>query len=397
VTGTLSHAFARTAIKLPLLTAMTDDALAPLSDMVADARVVAIGESFHHTHEQLVLRDRLVRHLVTALRFNTILLEVVTPGPNAIDAFVQGAAGDAESALIAAGARMWRNQETAALLRWLRQHNEKRDAHVTVHGMDVLAIGSAMRAVLETVQSSERDLLEALSVGFDTDGRSDQAAYNQLSASGRDTLHRVFAGALTALPPAADLAREQAIVVLDALEMLKAGAQGWTEGFALRDRAMANAARRLMDRSRPSDKFIVLSHNTHIAAQASTTEPSHPPMGAFLRELYGDAYFALGSAFGQAAFDPPIYGIETFPGEPSCIDQQFATLGAPAALIDLRPVALERPLRLQGVGIGPLPYTEYPSLKAFDALAFVDVLTNARQLVDTELSLDAKAVDATHR
>lgn len=364
--------------------------------MVGDARIVAIGESFHHTHEQLVLREHIVRYLVTALGFNTIVLEVVTPGPNPINDFVQTGASDAESALIAAGARMWRNRETAALVRWLRQHNES-GGNVAVHGMDVLAIGPVMRATLQVVRPPEAERLEALSRGFDIDGRSDQASYNELGADDRDTMHRVFADALNALPQDPPLTREQATVVLDALAMLKAGSHGWIDGFALRDRAMASAACRLIDRSPPRDKFIVLSHNTHIAALASTTEPSHPPMGAFLRERYRDAYFALGLAFGSAKFDPPIYGIETFAGEPSCIDQQFAALGAPTALIDLRPVAIEEPLRLQGVGIGPLPYTEYPSTKAFDALAYVDVLTNARQLVDTELSLDPKAVDATRR
>lgn len=392
----LSGHIARAGLRLPALAEMTPDALAPLLRIVGQTRIVAIGESFHHTHEQLVLRDHFVRHLISQLGFNVILLEVITPGANPVDAFVCDGIGDAESALIAAGARMWRNQETASLIRWVREHNlDHPVAPVSVRGLDVLAIGPAMRAVLEHVDTADRRRISALSYGFDIDGRADQAAYNQLSAEDRTTVHRTFAQASAAILDQADPAYEQALVVLDALEMLRAGAQGWTSGFALRDRAMANAACRLIDRAPACDKFIILSHNTHIAAQASETAPSHPPMGAFLRERYGDQYFTLGMTFGCAAFDPPIYGVASFAGEADCADQYLASLGYPAALVDLRDADQGQRLWLAGVGVGPAPYTEYSSLRAFDALAYVDLLTNARQLIDTELSLDAKAVDAT--
>jgi len=387
-----SDYIARVAVELPPLADLeaTPGALDALSEIIGSARIVAIGESFHHTCEQLVLREHLVRHLVSQLGFTTILLEVVTPGPNAIDAYIRGGVGDGESALIAAGARMWRNTETAMLVRWLRAYNQTRaNAPVTVQGLDVLAIGPLMRAVMTETRAAGWERVEGLSYGFDTDGRADQAAYNQLSPEDRAMLHGIFA--------AAGPESEAALVVRAALEMLEAGAEGWTKGFALRDRAMADAASRLIDRSGADAKVIILSHNTHIAAAASVTEPSHKPMGALLRERYGAAYFALGTAFGRARFDPPIYGVGEFAGEPSSADQAIARLGYATALVDLRGAQQAQALRLQGVGVGALPYTEYPSLSAFDALAYVDQITNARQLVETELGLDASAVDATRR
>ncbi len=394
---TLSRYIARTTIELPSLAALekAPDALAPLADMVGDARVVALGESFHHTHEQLSLRALLVRYLVQQCEFNAILLEAVTPGPNPIAAFVRGGAGDAESALIAAGARMWRNQATAALMQWVRAHNEAtKNAPVSVHGLDVMAIGPLMRAVIAHASATDTQRITAWSYGFDGDGRSDQASYNRLNADERAALHKAFDEARPALPEG-DTMHEAARVVADALDMLRAGARGWIEGFALRDRAMARAAIRFIERA--GDKVIILSHNTHIAKLAPSTAPTHPPMGAFLSERYGDNYFALGAAFGRATFDPPIYGVADFAGESHTADRSIAARGYRAAFVDLRRASKAQPLRLAGVGVGPLPYTEYPALSAFDALAYVDVLTNARQLIDTELSFDAKAVDATRR
>lgn len=387
----LSSYFAREAITFPSLPALSDtrEALNAIAAMVQDARIVAIGESFHHTHQQLVMREHLVRSLVGRLGFNTILLEVLNPGPNTIDAYVRDGAGTAEGALIAAGARMWRNAETASLLRWLRSHNAQGSASVAVHGLDVLAIGPMIRKLLEAQQPPDSERIAGLSYGFDLDGRADQAAYNALHDDDRVALDRLASAA-----PTDD---EAGCVLRASLEMLRAGSSGWSHGFALRDQAMADSAARLIERSAPGAKFIVLSHNTHIAALAPSTAPTHTPMGAFLRARYGGAYLAIGTAFGQAKFKPPIYGVSAFAGDPSCADQALAALGACAALVDLRGAVESVPLRLQGVGVGPLPYTQYPSTTAFDALAYVDLLTNARQLVDTELGLDASAVDATRR
>src|SRR5215472_7727229 len=72
-----------------------DDAdLAVLADIVGDARVVGIGESWHRTHELLSLKSRLARYLVERLGFTAIVFTGSLPGSNRIDAYVAGADGD---------------------------------------------------------------------------------------------------------------------------------------------------------------------------------------------------------------------------------------------------------------------------------------------------------------
>ncbi|MBX3510146.1 MAG: erythromycin esterase family protein [Hyphomonadaceae bacterium] len=393
----LGRYIARQTRPLPPLAELpaAPEALAPLAQMIAGAQIMALGESFHHTHEQLALRDQIVRYLVAQHGFNLILLEVITPGPNPIDTFVQGGDGSAEEALIEAGARMWRNRETAALIHWLRAHNAQvQGGAVSVRGIDVMAIGPLMRAVAGHSRTDDGARIAALSAGFNIDGRADQAAYNKLDATDRALLKRFFAEAHITLVERAELA-EQARAVLRALEMLEAGTQGWLAGFALRDEAMAEAAMHAVNAAGVDAKAIILSHNTHIAAMAPITEPSHAPMGWSLRQRYGSAYFALGMAFGRAQFDPPIYGVSAFPGEAGTADHHIAELGHGAAWVDLRSADPKQILRMQGVGVGPHAYTEYHNLSAFDALVYVDTLTNAQQLVETELTMDVKAVDAT--
>src|SRR5712691_4968525 len=56
-----SHAH---ALRLQPLDSSVSD-LAPLGDMVRDARFVAFGEPFHGGHEPLLMRNRIIKYLVT--------------------------------------------------------------------------------------------------------------------------------------------------------------------------------------------------------------------------------------------------------------------------------------------------------------------------------------------
>ena len=74
------------------------------------------------------------------------------------------------------------------------------------------------------------------------------------------------------------------------------------------------------------------------------------------------------------------------------LDHAIAARGHPVSLVDLRKARHGAPLRLNGVGSGQIVY---PSSAAFDAMIFLDCLTNAEQLVETELTMDIAAIDAT--
>ncbi|MFL6123562.1 MAG: erythromycin esterase family protein, partial [Actinophytocola sp.] len=74
----------------------TDDFgdLAPLRDVVGDARVVAIGESTHRIHEFYQLRHRLTRFLVAELGFTAFVMESGFAEGLRVNDWVLGGPGD---------------------------------------------------------------------------------------------------------------------------------------------------------------------------------------------------------------------------------------------------------------------------------------------------------------
>src|SRR5687768_1364756 len=70
--------------------------LAPLADLVAGARVVAIGESDHFVHEFLQFRHRAARFLMTELGFEVYALEADFPEGVHVGDWVGGGDADIE-------------------------------------------------------------------------------------------------------------------------------------------------------------------------------------------------------------------------------------------------------------------------------------------------------------
>ena len=66
-----------------------DADLEPLLDVIGDARVVALGESFHRGHEFFQLRHRVFRFLARRAGFTALVMESGFPDGLRLDAWLQ--------------------------------------------------------------------------------------------------------------------------------------------------------------------------------------------------------------------------------------------------------------------------------------------------------------------
>jgi erythromycin esterase len=379
---------------------------AQICDFIGPGRVIALGESFHHSHELLVTRARLVQALVRSGGVRRILLEAVRPGPGPISDYLSGKRIDGGRALREPGARMWQNHESLRLLGWLRAFNlDHRHDPVTIEGIDILAPGTSMRAMAEHLDPDEAERIIAFSHAFDHDGRADQIAYNGLTGAERAWLGGCFerlGKRLSAenegdrvVGAIADL-RQNCRIALQSLHMLEAGAGGWINGFAHRDRALAENAEQAINGV--DGRTLILAHNMHVNASAwHQPEGPHPitPMGAFMRQRLGSDYVVVGTSFGSASFDPPIYGISSLSAAGTgTIDETLDRRATGPTLVDLGSLGRIDEMGMMGLDLHGAPYLTYPGFSdAFDLLLHVPEIRNAEPLFETGLDLDIAAVD----
>ena len=138
------------------------------------------------------------------------------------------------------------------------------------------------------------------------------------------------------------MALQNANLVLQAEHNYGAGEQG----SMLRDRYMAENVAWLLEQAGPDAKIVLWAHNLHVG----TSDYGVKPMGAYLRELYGDEMVVFGFSFYQGSFNSvalsgdrkPIEFSAMLPPENS-YEYYFHSVELPRFFLDLRGLPSDSP------------------------------------------------------
>jgi erythromycin esterase-like protein len=283
--------------------------LDPLIERIRDARVVAIGEASHGTHEYYAWRAQLTRRLIEERGFGFVAVEGDWPDCYRVNRSVQlrdGADDDPRDALDAFErwpTWMWANDDVVDFCRWLREFNAGRPTarRVGFYGLDVYSLWDSMQALIEWLREHEPDsvdlAIQALRC-FEPFGE-DGAEYAFASRFAPSSCEQAVVDLLQHLceergrreaegdPEARFSAEQNAAVVVDAERYYRAMVQSSAESWNVRDVHMVDTFDRLLEHA--ADKAVVWEHNTHIG-DARATDMAAAGMvnvGQLLRERHG--------------------------------------------------------------------------------------------------------------
>ncbi|WP_456598731.1 erythromycin esterase family protein [Blastococcus sp. SYSU DS0616] len=290
----------------PLRTAADLD---PLLDRVGDARIVAIGEASHGTHEYYAWRAALTRRLVEEHGFGLVAVEGDWPDCYRVNRSVrlrEDADADPRDALDAFSrwpTWMWANDDVVDFCRWLREHNAglPEDARVGFYGVDVYSLWESMHALVGWLAEHEPqhvDQAKQALACFEPFGE-DGAEYAFASRFTPSSCEQAAVDLLRSLceergraESGADAearfsAEQNAAVVVDAERYYRAMIRGSAESWNVRDVHMVDTLDRLL--AHTGRKVVVWEHNTHIG-DARATDMAAAGMtnvGQLLRERHG--------------------------------------------------------------------------------------------------------------
>ncbi|MBU7579641.1 MAG: erythromycin esterase family protein [Porphyrobacter sp.] len=127
--------------------------LAPLADRLGSARVIGIGEATHGSHQDQAFKAALIRQLVISGRIDVLILEANRLPGIGFDRYIREGRGDlAEAVQAPAFFRIWKNDEFAGLLLWLRNWNRMAERKVRIIGVDCQDGGRDAAAALVLVE-----------------------------------------------------------------------------------------------------------------------------------------------------------------------------------------------------------------------------------------------------
>jgi len=399
----------------PISTAQTSD-LRPFARIIGDARVAALGEPTHGAEEPLAFRNRLFRYLAADLGFTAIAIESSLADSRRVDAYVNGAAGDARAIArnhISYGFGTF--GANVELLEWMRAYNANpvhtRKLHF--YGIDLSLGGPGAGNPTAVPFADALDLLTRVDSSHAAQLRARLAPVLQLPQGSAFTVSDTVLDALIVaadeLVSRVERARPQlvamsaddydwghqsGIMALRALRMRRVTPPttgddippGAWEAVEVRDLAMADAVRWILDREGPRGRVLVFAHNGHVANATSMGSIwnafAKPPnmMGVHLRSMLGPKLVIIGQSGGASAGTLPKALADT-----DGIDEALASAGFRHFVVDLRTLRAGTPERRWLDRAHPmrsnitLQMVVNP-LRAFDALVYVDTLRPATRV-----------------
>ena len=270
----------------------TRASLDPLLNRIGDARVVLLGESTHGTSEYYLWRALLTQRLIEEKGFSFVAVEGDWPDCYRVNRYVKGLpdAGQSAQSVLHAFERwptwMWANWEVAALVEWMRRHNDRvhPDQRAGFYGLDVYSLWDSLTEVTRFLEQNHPDAVAAAYRAFgcfqpyDADVQAYARASQLVPLSCEkdvinllmETQRRAHETRYQGDAEAAFNAEQNARVAVGAENYYRTMVEGGPESWNVRDRHMTDTLEHLLQYHGPGSKAIVWEHNTHIGDARAT-------------------------------------------------------------------------------------------------------------------------------
>ena len=383
--------------------------------ILRNVRVVGLGEATHGSHEFFQFKHCMTEFLVREMGFTLFAIEASYPASLAINDYVLYGKGDRDKAITNQGLWAWDTAEMTDLVEWMRKYNQTAPVgrRVKFVGFDMHNSEQAMDAIIPFLKKVAPDKVAPIENVFKplrpTELGRQHFEYANVSARDKaDTLLRIDAliGYLflnqtrfIRLSSAQEFeqATEMARIVAEFADVYnRPDSDSYFPGNsrgATRDRYMAENIERAISAAEPNTRAIVWAHNDHIGCYKFG-------MGANLRKVYGEGYYALGTSFNEGGYQArelsreytvgPLAEFSIGPAPAGTINWYLARPGIDNYLIDFRystksPVVAEwletaHPMRSIGLGAarnGPESLLPTSLKDQFDGIAFIEKTTRA--------------------
>ena len=300
--------------------------LEPLKQILKDVKIVGLGEATHGTREFFQIKHRLLEFLVTEMGFNAFAMEAGFAACQPINEYVLYGKGDLATALTGQGFVVWDTEELTEMLRWLRQYNEgvPDEKKVRFYGLDLIWSELGADEVLAYIRKGDPgrvaatdSLFQALARGEDKEEslRQLQDLTNYLSENRGKFIDNSSSAEFDNMLQYINVMKQQLLVEGNNSE---------------RSKYMFENLMYLVEHERPDAKFVLWAHNVHVGKGRESHGPGGsspgPYMGYYLKEKYGDQYYAFGFEFSQGSYQSRV----SPPGEAWKSESVAATLpGSP--------------------------------------------------------------------
>lgn len=269
-----------------------------------ETRMIALGEATHGNAEFQQLKLLVFRIMVENYGVRSFALEADYGCCETANRYIHGGEGTPDEAAAALGFQIYKTDEMAKLLRWMREYNEKagEGEDICFYGFDMQRYEVDYEYFIEMAKALGSDTTEIEKI-WNNEGSDNTYTLEQKVESINDVKTQL----LNNKKPIAVKALHFADILLQNIELGKAMENGGQAGIALRDKYMAENAMWILEQeeARGYKRIFLSGHNGHVD-QFGSYDNENKHMGHILADNIGEAsYHVIGTDFYKTKNNMP--------------------------------------------------------------------------------------------
>ncbi len=259
-----------------------------------NAKIIALGEATHGNVEFQQLKLEVFKQMVERNGVRAFVLEGDYGGCEQVNRYIHGGAGTAQEAATAIGFSIYRTDEMAELISYMRQYNERaaRGEDLRFYGFDMQRVTYSMKFLIEACEELDVNTthLQKLVEGENWSDGYDSSARIEIISEIKEELENKNSS-----PQAIHLAD----MLMQNSELQK---QENSEGGTLRDQFMAENVQWIHQQEQQNghESIFVTGHNSHVAKWGSFDS-----MGKLLSNDEKNGYYVIGTDFYKTKCNMP--------------------------------------------------------------------------------------------
>lgn len=268
-----------------------------------NTEIVALGEATHGNKEFQKLKLDVFRLLVEKYNVRAFALEGDFGGCECVNRYIHGEEGTSEQAAAAIGFAIYRTDEMAELIDWMRDYNSRKNAseQLSFYGFDMQRCDYNYDYLISGAKSFGVDTagLETLWDGKETSNCSNEKK-TEIITSVKNELMQCDGERV-------DFTVHHADILLQNIELSAAYDSGSMDGIVLRDELMAKNIQWIQkqEEKRGNACIFVSAHNGHVEKNGTYNSLDEKVTGHYLADELGSGYFTIGTDFYKATVNLP--------------------------------------------------------------------------------------------
>jgi len=360
----------------------------PLSKIIKDNTILALGENSHGSSTIYKLKLKLIKYLVEQQKYTVFALEMPTVEADNINDYIQSGRGSKSDVIKNLTYPSWQTHEMVDIIEWIKAFNTSHEKKVAFRGFDMQNGDSALLAMKIFAQAHDHILLEKiteLEQRYATQNKT-QDDFGYIDHKAKEI--SIYLGSTS-----------YAQVTAQRLEKIRHYASIFIQSAALihdpsqsksRDICMAENIDWIVKNSGPETKIIVSGDNTHISKASGK-------MGSVLSGIYNEKYLAVGFTYNTGSYSA--YGAkkyyEVYPSYPGTYEYLFSKSRSKNFILDIRKnhglQFLNHPSGFRSIGSRPQETTQFAEINItdhFDIVIYIEHSdhTTRLQIADNENS-----------